>query len=168
MNRAPRGNRRQQAMQGRLAEVPVGGAMRAGALVGLVNGLVLGAVLGAAAAWLAGSLAGWEGELTSTYGIGGNLLPFGGSGGILLAAVTERWYLVVAGASLAAGLVLAVFGALLAGLLAATYNRWRPATVVVVEVPQHEDAGEPEEAAAATAPTVSERSTPGQSGPGAA
>jgi hypothetical protein len=125
-------------MQGRLAEVPVGGAMRAGALVGLVYGLVLGGVLGAAAAWLAGSLAGWEDELTSTYGIGGNLLPFGGSGGILL-AVAARWYLVVAGASLAGGLALGIFGALLAGLLAATYNRWRPGATVLLELPPRDD-----------------------------
>ncbi len=106
--------------------------MRAGALVGFAHGLVLGAILGAVLAWFAGALAGWEHELTTTYGIGANLLPLGDQGGAL-ESVGRLWYLVVAGLSLAGGLIVAVLGALLGGLLAGAYNRVRPEAVLVVE-----------------------------------
>ena len=66
------------ALAGRLARVPRRDAMRMGAGVGLALGLALGATSGAILAWLAGALVGWEQELTSTYGISANLLPFGG------------------------------------------------------------------------------------------
>ncbi len=119
-------------LRGRLGGVSVAGAMRAGALVGFAHGLVLGAILGAVLAWFAGALAGWERELTTTYGIGANLLPFGDQGDAL-ESVGRSWYLVVAGMSLAGGIVLALLGALLAGLLAAVYNRVRPEAAIVVE-----------------------------------
>ena len=121
-------------LRGRLGRVSIAGAMRAGALVGFAHGLVLGAILGAVLAWFAGALAGWERELTTTYGIGANLLPFGDQGDVL-ERVGRLWYLVVAGVSLAGGLIVAVLGALLGGLLAGAYNRARPDTaLVVVEV----------------------------------
>jgi hypothetical protein len=123
---------RPHLVRGRLAGVSVAGAMRAGALVGFAHGLVLGAILGAVLAWFAGALAGWERELTTTYGIGANLLPFGDQGGAL-ESVGRLWFLVVAGMSLAGGLVGALLGALLAGLLAAVYNRVRPEAAIVVE-----------------------------------
>ena len=124
-------------LRGRLGGVSVAGAIRAGALVGFAHGLVLGAILGAVLAWFAGALAGWERGLTTTYGIGANLLPFGGQGDVL-GSVGRLWYLVVAGVSLAGGLVVAVLGALLGGLLAGAYNRARPETALVVEITPRE------------------------------
>ena len=124
-------------LRGRLGRVSIAGAMRAGALVGFAHGLVLGAILGAVLAWFAGALAGWERELTTTYGIGANLLPFGDQGDALERA-GRLWYVVVAGVSLAGGLIVAVFGALLGGLLAGVYNRARPDTALVVEVTPRE------------------------------
>ena len=128
---------RPRLLRGRLGRVSVAGAMRAGALVGFAYGLVLGAILGAVLAWFAGALAGWERELTTTYGIGANLLPFGDQGDAL-ERVGRLWYLVVAGVSLAGGLVVAALGALLGGLLAGAYNRARPDTALVVEVTPRE------------------------------
>ena len=124
-------------LRARLGGVSVAGALRAGTVIGFALGLVLGAVLGAVLAWFAGALAGWERELTTTYGIGANLLPFGDQGDAL-ESVARLWYLVVIGMSLAGGLVAALLGALLAGLLAAVHNRVRPEATIVVEVTPEE------------------------------
>ena len=126
-----------RVLRGRLGRVSIAGAMRAGAVVGFAHGLVLGAILGAVLAWFAGALAGWEEELTLTYGIGANLLPFGDQGDALR-SVVRLWYVVVAGMALAGGLVVALVGTLLAGLLAAAYNRVRPGAAIVVKVTPQE------------------------------
>ena len=146
-------------LQGRLARVSVAGAMRAGALVGFALGLVLGALVGAVLAWFAGALAGWERELTATYGIGANLLPFGDQGDAL-ERVGRAWYLVVAGVSLAGGLVIAVLGALLGGLLAGAYNRARPEAALVVEITPPETMPADPVPGPASPPTRSNRARP--------
>ena len=121
--------------RGRLAHVSVRGTMGAGAWVGFALGLSTGAVIGATLAWLAGALVSWQRDLAFTLGVASRLLPLGDQTD-LLREINARWYVSVPVTAVSIGLFGALVGALVAGILAAAYNRSPRHAVVEVELPQ--------------------------------
>lgn len=119
--------------RGRLASVSVGASMAAGGWVGLTLGLTLGALFGAVVAWLAGAIVGWQRDLSFTLGVAQRLLPLGDQTDVLR-EISARWYLTVPAVAIGFGLLGALVGALLAGILAAAYNRSPHKASVDVEV----------------------------------
>ncbi len=115
--------------------LPVRQAASVGALTGLVVGAVIGSLVGAMLTWLAGALLDWQRDLAFTLGIARRLLPFGDQVS-LLRSVDTMWYLVIPGVALVLGLVAAVFGALLAALIAGVYNRSRQRVTVRIRIPR--------------------------------
>jgi hypothetical protein len=109
--------------------------MGAGAWVGFALGLVLGAIVGATLAWFAGALLDWQRDLAFTFGVARRLLPFGDQLA-LLRGLEANWWLVVPLTAVAVGLVAAMIGALVGGILAAAYNRSPRHALVVVELPR--------------------------------
>ena len=124
-----------RAVRGRLAAVSVRASVAAGAWVGLALGLVLGAFVGGALVWFAGAVLDWQRDLAFTFGVAQRLLPFGDQLG-LLRDVQARWWLVLLGTAVAIGLLAAIVGALLGGILAAAYNRSPRHALVIVELPR--------------------------------
>jgi hypothetical protein len=120
-------------IQGRLAAVSVRAAIGAGAWVGFALGLVAGALVGALLAWFAGAVLGWQRELGLTLGVTHALLPFGDQIPALR-WISGHWWVVVPAAALIVGLLVAIVGALIGGLLAAAYNRSPRHANVVVEL----------------------------------
>ncbi len=130
-------HRHHRVVRGRLAAISVRAAMGAGAWVGFALGLLLGAIAGVLLAWFAGAVLAWQRELAFTLGLTRTLLPFGDQLG-LLGTLSRLWYAVIPATALAGGIVFAVFGALVAGLVAAAYNRTPRHAVVLVEIPEPE------------------------------
>jgi hypothetical protein len=124
-----------RAVRGRLAAVSVRASSGAGAWVGFALGLVLGMLLGGVLVWFAGAVLDWQRDLAFTFGVARRLLPFGDQLG-LLRDVQARWWLVVPGTGLVVGLLGAVVGLLLGGILGAAYNRSPRHALVVVELPR--------------------------------
>jgi hypothetical protein len=122
------------AVRGRLASVSVTASTAAGAWVGFAIGLVLGALLGAAIAWFSGAILDWQRDLAFTFGVTRRLLPFGDQQA-LLRDIEARWWLVIPGVAVVVGILAALVGALLGGILAAAYNRSPRHALVVVELP---------------------------------
>ena len=123
------------AVRGRLAAVSVRASAVAGAWVGFALGLALGVVGGAILSWFAGAALDWQRDLSFTFGVARRLLPFGDQVE-LLRELEARWYVVIPGVGLAAGAFAAALGALIGGLIAATYNRSPRHALVVVELPE--------------------------------
>jgi hypothetical protein len=124
-----------RAVRGRLAAVSVRASSGAGAWVGFALGLVLGMLLGGVLVWFAGAVLDWQRDLAFTFGVARRLLPFGDQLG-LLRDVQARWWLVVPGTGLVVGLLGAIVGLLLGGILGAAYNRSPRHALVVVELPR--------------------------------
>ena len=124
-----------RAVRGRLAAVSVRASSGAGAWVGFALGLVVGMLLGGVLVWFAGAVLDWQRDLAFTFGVARRLLPFGDQLG-LLRDVQARWWLVVPGTGLIVGLLGAIVGLLLGGILGAAYNRSPRHALVVVELPR--------------------------------
>ena len=129
--------------RGRLASVSVAAAMAAGAWVGLTLGVTLGALFGAIGAWVAGAIVGWQRDLSFTLGVAQRLLPLGDQTD-LLRQINASWYLTVPLVALGFGLLGALVGALLGGILAAAYNRSPRKASVDVEVHGGPDDAQPD------------------------
>jgi hypothetical protein len=124
-----------RAVRGRLAAVSVRASSGAGAWVGFALGLVVGMLLGGVLVWFAGALLDWQRDLAFTFGVARRLLPFGDQLG-LLRDIQARWWLVVPGTGLVVGVLGAIVGLLLGGILGAAYNRSPRHALVVVELPR--------------------------------
>jgi hypothetical protein len=124
-----------RAVRGRLAAVSVRASIGAGAWVGIAIGLVVGAGLGAIFVWFAGAILEWQRDLSFTFGVARQLLPFGDQLGFLR-AVESRWWLVIGVIALSVAAFAALVGALLGGVLAAAYNRSPRHSMVIVELPR--------------------------------
>ena len=124
-----------RAVRGRLAAVSVRASSGAGAWVGFALGLVVGMLLGGVLVWFAGAVLDWQRDLAFTFGVARRLLPFGDQLG-LLRDIQARWWLVVPGTGLVVGMLGAVVGLLLGGILGAAYNRSPRHALVVVELPR--------------------------------
>ncbi len=122
-------------VRGRLAGVSIRASLLAGAWVGFALGLALGTGLGAAFVWFAGRIVDWQRDLAFTLGITQRLLPFGDQVG-LLRTVESSWYVVIPSVGLLLGCSAAIVGALIGGLIAATYNRSPRHALVIVELPR--------------------------------
>ena len=146
-----------RAVRGRLAAVSVRASSGAGAYVGFALGLVAGMLLGGVFVWFAGAVLDWQRDLAFTFGVARRLLPFGDQLG-LLRDIQARWWLVVPGTGLLVGVLGAIVGLLLGGILGAAYNRSPRHALVVVELPRQvvppvvESAAKPAIAAASVAP----------------
>ena len=121
-------------VSGRVVALSVRAAMIAGGWIGFALGLVAGCVLGAALAWFAGAILSWQRDLSLTLGVTEQLLPFGSQVPVL-ERVQSEWFIVIPIAGLLVGLFAAAVGALIGGLVAASYNRSPFGVHVVVEVP---------------------------------
>jgi hypothetical protein len=121
-------------VSGRVIALSLRAAIIAGGWIGFALGLVTGCTLGAALAWFAGAILSWQRDLQLTTGVDQTLLPFGSQ-----VAVLERlqgdWFFVIPIAGFLVGLFAATVGALIGGLVAASYNRSPFGVRVVVEVP---------------------------------
>lgn len=124
-------------LRGRLAAVSVRASFGAGAWVGFAIGVVMGALLGAVLSWFAGAVLDWQRELGITLGVTRSLLPFGDQIPALR-WVSTNWLLVVPLAAIATGMVAALVGGFIGGLVAAAYNRSPRHAAVVVELPDDE------------------------------
>lgn len=124
-----------RAVRGRLAAVSVRASSGAGAWVGFALGLVVGMLLGGVLVWFAGAVLDWQRDLAFTFGVARRLLPFGDQLG-LLRDIQARWWLVVPGTGIVVGLLGAIVGLLLGGILGAAYNRSPRHALVVVELPR--------------------------------
>ena len=122
-------------VHGRLAAVSVRASLIAGAWVGMVLGVVVGAFVGVLIVWFAGTVLEWQRDLGFTLGIARTLLPLGDQIGVLR-WISVTWWLVIPAASVAVGLLTAGIGAMVGGLLAASYNRSPRHAGVVVELPR--------------------------------
>jgi hypothetical protein len=137
--------------------VSVRASSGAGAWVGFALGLVAGMLLGGVFVWFAGAVLDWQRDLAFTFGVARRLLPFGDQLG-LLRDIQARWWLVVPGTGLVVGLLGAIVGLLLGGILGAAYNRSPRHALVVVELPRQvvppvvESTAKPAVAAASVAP----------------
>ena len=121
-------------VSGRVVALSVRAAMIAGGWIGFALGLVAGCVLGAALAWFAGAILSWQRDLSLTLGVTEQLLPFGSQVPVL-ERVQSEWFFVIPIAGLLVGLFAAAVGALIGGLVAASYNRSPFGVHIVVEVP---------------------------------
>ena len=121
-------------VSGRVVALSVRAAMIAGGWIGFALGLVAGCVLGAALAWFAGAILSWQRDLSLTLGVTEQLLPFGNQVPVL-ERVHSEWFFVIPIAGFLVGLFAAAVGALIGGLVAASYNRSPFGVHVVVEVP---------------------------------
>jgi hypothetical protein len=121
-------------VSGRVVGLSVRAAMIAGAWIAFALGLTAGCVVGAGLSWFAGAVLAWQLQLSLTLGVTEQLLPFG-SQAPLLEAVRSNWFLVIPLVGLAGGVFAALAGALIGGLVAASYNRSPFGVQVVVEVP---------------------------------
>jgi hypothetical protein len=119
-------------LRGRLVAVSIRASMVAGGWVGFALGLFSGSITGAFLAWFAGAVLSWQRQLGLTLGVTEQLLPFGGQIPVLEWA-QAYWFVLVPGTGLIFGLVLAIFGALVGGILAAAYNRSPLGSRVVIE-----------------------------------
>ncbi len=117
-----------------LARLSVRSSIQAGAWVGFCLGLFGGAIIGAAITWLAGAVLEWQRQLSYTIGISQTLVPFGDRRDSLQ-SVQDWWFLVIPATGIAVGLLVAVLGALVGGLLAVAYNSSPGQAQVVVEIP---------------------------------
>jgi hypothetical protein len=121
-------------VHGRLAAVSVRASVGAGGWVGFALGLVLGTLGGAVVVWIAGAVLAWQRELAFTLGVARTLLPFGDQVA-LLRWVSSAWYLAIPAIGLAVAVFSALVGGMIGALLAAAYNRSRRHASVVVELP---------------------------------
>ena len=121
-------------VSGRVVGLSVRAGMIAGAWIAFALGLTAGCVVGAGLSWFAGAVLAWQLQLSLTLGVTEQLLPFG-SQAPLLEAVRSNWFLVIPLVGLAGGVFAALAGALIGGLVAASYNRSPFGVQVVVEVP---------------------------------
>ena len=121
-------------VSGRVIALSIRAAIIAGGWIGFALGLVTGCVLGAALAWFAGAILSWQRDLQLTTGVVQTLLPFGSQVPVLERLQSE-WFFVIPIAGLLVGLFAAAVGALIGGLVAASYNRSPFGVQVVVEVP---------------------------------
>lgn len=124
-------------LRGRLAAVSVRASFGAGAWVGFAIGVIIGALLGAVLSWFAGAVLDWQRELGITLGVTRSLLPFGDQIPALR-WVSTNWLLVVPLAAIGTGVVSALVGGFIGGLVAAAYNRSPRHASVVVELPEDE------------------------------
>jgi hypothetical protein len=147
-----------RAVRGRLAAVSVRASSGAGAWVGFALGLVLGMLLGGVLVWFAGAVLDWQRDLAFTFGVARRLLPFGDQLG-LLRDVQARWWLVIPGTGLIVGLLGAIVGLLLGGILGAAYNRSPRHALVVVELPRQVAPPMLESTAPASAPVAAAAAT---------
>jgi len=122
-------------IQGRVFSLSVRAAAVAGAWIGFGLGLVSGVVLGAAISWFAGAVLTWQRQLGLTLGVTEQLLPFGGQIPFFQ-TLRGSWYLVIPAVGILSGLFTAMVGALIGGLVAASYNRSPYGVQVTVEVPE--------------------------------
>lgn len=126
-------------VHGRLAAVSVRASFGAGAWVGFALGVVAGAIAGALLVWFAGTVLDWQRDLGFTLGVTRRLLPFGDQ----IAALrwlSGTWWAVIPASAVAVGLLGALVGGFIGGLLAAAYNRSPRHASVVVELPDGADA----------------------------
>lgn len=126
-------------VHGRLAAVSVRASFGAGAWVGFALGVVAGAIAGALLVWFAGTVLDWQRDLGFTLGVTRRLLPFGDQ----IAALrwlSGTWWAVIPASAVAVGLLGAMVGGFIGGLLAAAYNRSPRHASVVVELPDGADA----------------------------
>lgn len=126
-------------VHGRLAAVSVRASFGAGAWVGFALGVVAGAIAGALLVWFAGTVLDWQRDLGFTLGVTRRLLPFGDQ----IAALrwlSGTWWAVIPASAVAVGLLGALVGGFVGGLLAAAYNRSPRHASVVVELPDGADA----------------------------
>jgi hypothetical protein len=121
-------------VSGRVVAVSVRAALIAGGWIGFALGLVSGCIFGAILSWFAGAILSWQRDLTFTVGVTEQLLPFGNQIPVL-ERLQADWFLVVPLAGLLVGGFAALVGALIGGLVAASYNRSPYGVHVVVEVP---------------------------------
>lgn len=96
-------------------------AMFAGAITGFVFGLFAGCALGAIISWFAGAIISWQAQLGYSLGIAQQLLPLGDQINYL-DTISDRWYFVIPGVGLIAGVLGAFIGLLAGGLWAALVN----------------------------------------------
>jgi hypothetical protein len=96
-------------------------AMFAGAITGFVFGLFAGCTLGAIISWFAGAIINWQAQLGYSLGIAQQLLPLGDQIKYL-DTISDRWYFVIPGVGLIAGVLGAFIGLLAGGLWAALVN----------------------------------------------
>jgi hypothetical protein len=122
-------------VNGRVLALSVRAAMIAGAWIAFPLGLVSGCLLGASLSWFAGAVLSWQLQLSLTLGVTEQLLPFG-SQTPLLEGLRSSWYLVIPAAGLILGIFSGMLGALIGGLVAASYNRSPLGIQVTVEVPE--------------------------------
>ncbi|HEY8736002.1 MAG TPA: hypothetical protein VIO62_03050 [Candidatus Dormibacteraeota bacterium] len=122
-------------VHGRVVALSVRAAMIAGAWIAFPLGLVAGCVLGAGLSWFAGAVLAWQLQLSLTLGVTEQLLPFG-SQEPLLETVQSSWFLVIPTVGLAVAVFAGLIGALIGGLVAASYNRSPFGVRVTVEVPE--------------------------------
>ncbi|MDQ6884601.1 MAG: hypothetical protein M3077_10270 [Candidatus Dormibacteraeota bacterium] len=122
-------------VRGRVVALSVRAAMIAGAWIAFPLGFVAGCVLGAGIAWFAGAVLAWQVQLSLTLGVTEQLLPFG-SQQPLLESVRSSWYVIIPAAGLGVGIFAGLLGALIGGLVAASYNRSPFGVRVTVEVPE--------------------------------
>lgn len=104
-----------------LVRLSIRSAMFAGAILGFVFGLFAGATLGALISWVAGQIVDWQAQLGYSLGVAQQLLPLGDQTSSL-ESVADRWYVVIPGVGLFAGLLGALIGMLAGGLWAALVN----------------------------------------------
>ena len=126
-------------VHGRLAAVSVRASFGAGAWVGFALGVVAGAIAGALLVWFAGTVLDWQRDLGFTLGVTRRLLPIGDQ----IAALrwlSGTWWAVIPASAVAVGLLGALVGGFIGGLLAAAYNRSPRHASVVVELPDGADA----------------------------
>ncbi len=131
-------------IQGRIVALSVRAAMVAGGWVGFALGLVAGAVLGAAISWFAGAVLTWQRQLGLTLGVTEQLLPFGGQIRFF-ETLRGDWFLVIPAVGIMIGLFSGMVGALIGGLVAASYNRSPYGVQVMVEVPEESGRKGPEQ-----------------------
>jgi hypothetical protein len=122
-------------LRGRLVAVSVRASLVAGGWVGFALGLFAGGVVGAFLAWFAGAVLDWQRQLGLTLGVTEQLLPFGGQIPVLEWA-QAYWFVLIPATALIFGIILALFGALVGGILAAAYNRSPLGSRVVIETEQ--------------------------------
>src|SRR5919206_3302084 len=128
----PRPEEGRALLRGRLVAVSIRASLVAGGWVGFALGLFAGGVVGAFLAWFAGAVLSWQRQLGLTLGVTEQLLPFGGQIPVL-EWVQAYWFLLIPGTALVSAIVLALFGALVGGILAAAYNRSPLGSRVIIE-----------------------------------
>jgi hypothetical protein len=104
-----------------LVRLSIRSAMFAGAITGFVFGLFAGAAVGAIFSWFAGAIIEWQAQLGYSLGIAQQLLPLGDQIKYL-ETISDRWYFVIPGVGLVAGLLGAFMGLLAGGLWASLVN----------------------------------------------